>query len=77
METIHIAHVNDLHAHLLAQRQVYTQDNNSFFTFDLGDAVDRAHPLMEATDGQAVIALLNDAQIDAATMKESGAPNNT
>lgn len=68
METIHIAHVNDLHAHLLAQRQVYTQDNNSFFAFDLGDAVDLAHPLMEATDGQAMIALLNDAQIDAATI---------
>src|SRR5699024_2203369 len=71
-------HINDLHSHLekwprivtylQEKRNEYNKTEDSFFAFDLGDAVDRVHPLIEATSGQAMTRFLNEAKIDAATI---------
>ncbi|MFK4567049.1 bifunctional metallophosphatase/5'-nucleotidase [Enterococcus sp. UD-01] len=78
MEEIVILHTNDLHSHLenwpkirrylKNQKQQYTQENKTVITVDLGDFVDRWHPLTEATDGQANVALMNEIGYDAATI---------
>jgi len=78
MEKVSIFHLNDLHSHLemwprissylLSKREEAKHHNDTFFAFDLGDAVDREHPLMEATGGQAMTRLLNAAKIDGATI---------
>lgn len=76
MEKIQIVHTNDLHSHfenfpkitrfIEQSRQKSTADE--FYLFDIGDAMDRAHPLSEATDGQANIAWMNPLHYDAATI---------
>lgn len=78
MERVHIYHTNDLHSHLEKWPQIVsflnkkrsekTNEKETSFVFDLGDAVDRVHPLMEATEGQAMTRLLNQAHIDGATI---------
>ncbi len=78
MEKITIMHTNDLHSHLenwpkirryLEQRQrELAQKGHGAITVDLGDFVDRWHPLSEATNGQANIALMNEVHYDAATI---------
>jgi 5'-nucleotidase len=70
MENIHIYHTNDLHSHLKRwpriqqflsdRRSFHTDANGEFFLFDIGDFVDRWHPLSEATKGQGNIELLNN-----------------
>ena len=67
MEKIRIIHTNDLHSHfenwpkirryLLAAKDDQSVDQT--LTFDLGDFMDRSHPLTEVTDGQINIDLLN------------------
>jgi 5''-nucleotidase/2'',3''-cyclic phosphodiesterase and related esterases len=76
MEKIQIVHTNDLHSHfenfprvkrfIDESRQKSTADD--FYLFDLGDAMDRAHPLSEATNGQANIEWMNPLHYDAATI---------
>jgi len=76
MEKIQIVHTNDLHSHfenfprvarfIEQARKDSTADD--FYLFDIGDAMDRAHPLSEATDGQANIAWMNPLHYDAATI---------
>ncbi|CAJ1194482.1 multifunctional 2',3'-cyclic-nucleotide 2'-phosphodiesterase/5'-nucleotidase/3'-nucleotidase [Companilactobacillus crustorum] len=76
MEKIQIVHTNDLHSHfenfprvkkfIEQSRKNSTADD--FYLFDLGDAMDRAHPLTEATDGQANIEWMNPLHYDAATI---------
>lgn len=78
MEIIHFYHTNDLHSHLSKwprisnflqeERQRITAKGEHFFAFDIGDACDRVHPLIEATDGKAMTSLLNEAGYDAATI---------
>lgn len=78
MEKIILLHTNDLHSHLenwprirryLQQRQKEAVSRNeSVVTVDLGDFVDRWHPLTEATNGQANILLMNQANYDAVTI---------
>lgn len=78
MEKVRIYHINDIHSHLenwptisaflQSERKAYEDKADTLFVFDLGDAVDRVHPLMEATNGQAMTRLLNEAKIDAATI---------
>ncbi|MCO6017155.1 multifunctional 2',3'-cyclic-nucleotide 2'-phosphodiesterase/5'-nucleotidase/3'-nucleotidase [Carnobacterium divergens] len=78
MERIHIYHTNDLHSHfenwpriqefLLEQREYNRQKNEEVLIFDIGDALDRVHPLTEATDGKANIAALNQIHYDGATI---------
>ncbi|WP_137606396.1 bifunctional metallophosphatase/5'-nucleotidase [Lactiplantibacillus daoliensis] len=77
-EQITILHTNDNHSHfenwprirryLADQRQFQQAAGHTVLTVDLGDAVDRAHPLSEATRGQANVQLLNQVGYDAVTI---------
>lgn len=76
MEKIQIVHTNDLHSHFenfpkikrfIEQARANNQADN-FYLFDLGDAMDRAHPLSEATNGQANIEWMNPLHYDAVTI---------
>ncbi|WP_100332176.1 bifunctional metallophosphatase/5'-nucleotidase [Bacillus xiapuensis] len=77
-KTIHIYHTNDLHSHFenwprirrfLQERKSWHQEaGEEVFLFDLGDHVDRSHPLTEGTLGQANVELLNQAQVNAGTI---------
>ena len=77
MEKLTILHTNDLHSHLenwpkirryLDSRRRALQDSSGVLTVDLGDFVDRWHPLTEATNGKANICLMNEAHYDVATI---------
>ena len=78
MERIHLYHTNDIHSHLSKwpriagflreERNRIEDSGDSFFAFDIGDACDRVHPLIEATNGTAMIELMNDAHYDAVTI---------
>lgn len=78
MEKIRLLHTNDLHSHLenwpkirrfLDQRKREAVLNNeTIVTVDLGDFVDRWHPLTEATSGQANVELMNQIGYDAVTI---------
>lgn len=76
MEKIRILHTNDLHSHFehfpKIKRYLNTaqQDNSvdEVFTFDAGDFMDRSHPLSDATEGQANVALMNEFNYDAITI---------
>ncbi|MBO1305325.1 metallophosphoesterase [Enterococcus sp. 669A] len=78
MEKIILLHTNDLHSHLEnwpkirrflhTRQQENQQADQEVITVDLGDFVDRWHPLTEATDGQASVLLMNDIGYDAATI---------
>jgi 5'-nucleotidase len=78
METIHIYHTNDLHSHLkrwpriqhfLTNRRTHHEEaGEEFFLFDIGDFIDRWHPLSEATHGQGNIELLNESRYTAVTI---------
>ena len=68
-DQIAILHTNDLHSHLerwpkirrhlLTRKRQLVRDGHSVLTFDIGDFMDRQHPLTEATFGQANISLMN------------------
>ena len=76
MEKIQIVHTNDLHSHfenfpkikrfIEQSRTASTADE--FYLFDIGDEMDRAHPLSEATNGQANIEWMRPLHYDAATI---------
>ena len=78
MEKITIIHTNDIHSHLenwpkirryLDQRQREAVSiDESVVTVDLGDFVDRWHPLTEATNGQGNVDLMNQGHYDAVTI---------
>lgn len=76
MEKIQIVHTNDLHSHFenfprvkrFIEQSRQTSSADDFYLFDLGDAMDRAHPLSEATNGQANIEWMNPLHYDAATI---------
>lgn len=76
MDRLTIYHTNDIHSQLTywprmaeflshVKRKEGTDD---VLVFDCGDAADRTHPLAEATDGKAIISLLNEAKYDAVTI---------
>ena len=77
-EVIHIYHTNDLHSHLehwpsihklLAERRRWHEEaGDEVFVFDIGDHMDRWHPLSDAAKGKANCLLLNEAGYDAATI---------
>lgn len=77
-EKIYIYHTNDLHSDLtywprianeLREKRAIREEKGDFvLAFDIGDAVDRVHPLTEATDGQAISTLLSEGQYDAVTI---------
>lgn len=78
MEKITLLHTNDLHSHFenwpkirrfLEQRKAALESQGqTVITVDLGDFVDRWHPLTEATNGQGNIALMNQVAYDAITI---------
>lgn len=78
MERITILHTNDLHSHfenwprirryLKTTRQQVMADGATVYTFDLGDHVDRVHPVSEATNGQQNIQLMNQIRYDGVTI---------
>ncbi|EKN63623.1 metallophosphoesterase [Neobacillus bataviensis LMG 21833] len=78
METIYIYHTNDVHSHLehwprisrfLKQKKAsHQQQGEDVFLFDIGDFLDRWHPLTEATKGQGNITLLNECEYTAVTI---------
>ncbi|MDR3190052.1 MAG: metallophosphoesterase [Lactobacillaceae bacterium] len=77
-EEITILHTNDIHSHLerwpkirrylTDKRARLVQDGVSVLTFDIGDALDRQHPLTEATMGQGNVLLLNEVGYDGVTL---------
>ncbi|EMF0081358.1 metallophosphoesterase [Enterococcus hirae] len=79
MEKIVLLHTNDLHSHLenwpkirrfieQKKRENEKKENTTTITVDLGDFVDRWHPLSEATDGQSNVELMNNVGYDAVTI---------
>lgn len=78
MDKISIYHTNDIHSHLATWprtakflreiRSYHEKQQEDVLIFDIGDACDRVHPLTEATNGQAIVRLLNDAHYDAVTI---------
>ncbi|WP_271489374.1 bifunctional metallophosphatase/5'-nucleotidase [Enterococcus sp. 5H] len=78
MEEIVIFHTNDLHSHLenwpkirrylMKQKEAYSDAGKTVLTVDLGDFIDRWHPLTEATNGQANVELMNTINYDAVTI---------
>jgi len=76
--TIRVFHTNDVHSHFetwptlvawLEQRKMeMTERGEASLTFDIGDFIDRFHPISEATIGKANIKLLNEAKYDAVTI---------
>lgn len=78
MEVVHIYHTNDLHSHfkdwprivaLLKERKRWHESvGDPIFIFDIGDHVDRWHPLSDATFGKGNVTLLNSAAYDGVTI---------
>ncbi|WEV44962.1 metallophosphatase [Streptococcaceae bacterium ESL0687] len=72
MEQIKILHINDLHSHFekLPKIERFFRDNKDDHTlaFDIGDNVDRSHPLTEATFGRANVDFLNRLGLTGATI---------
>jgi len=77
-EQIFLYYTNDLHSYFKTWPQVVTyfnkkrierqeREQDSFF-IDIGDHVDRVHPITEATMGKANVKLLNDANYDVVTL---------
>lgn len=77
-DQIAILHTNDLHSHLerwpkirrhlLTRKRQLVRDGHSVLTFDIGDFMDRQHPLTEATFGRANISLMNEIGYDGVTI---------
>jgi 5'-nucleotidase len=77
-ETIHIYHTNDLHSHfehwsrirefLKKRKQWHLDEGEPVYLFDIGDHVDRWHPLSEATLGKGNVDFLNEVGYDAITI---------
>jgi 5'-nucleotidase len=77
-EIIHIYHSNDLHSHLehwpainkllTERRRWHEETGEEVLIFDIGDHMDRWHPLSDGTRGKANCTLLNEAGYDAATI---------
>lgn len=87
-EKITILHTNDIHSHfenwprirrfiLRRREQLNKHPNTTVLTFDLGDAIDRAHPLTEVTNGKANVELLNQIHYDAVTIGNNEGLTNT
>lgn len=77
-DKITILHTNDFHSHfenwpkvrryLQHTKKELESQGQTVITVDLGDAMDRVHPLTEATDGKFNVELLNTVAYDAVTI---------
>lgn len=87
LEKITLYHTNDMHsqlkywpriAHTLKiEKEKAKNLKQSFYSFDVGDAGDRIHPLTEATNGQFISELLNEADYDCVTIGNNEGIGNT
>ncbi|CAK8053773.1 bifunctional metallophosphatase/5'-nucleotidase [Eupransor demetentiae] len=74
MEKITFLHTNDIHSHLevwpriLRFFQEERRQDEHLFAFDIGDAIDRHHPLTDVTRGRANIEIMDEAHYDGATI---------
>ncbi|WP_246945668.1 bifunctional metallophosphatase/5'-nucleotidase [Bacillus pinisoli] len=78
MEQIHIYHINDLHSHfenwpkiagfVREKRKQHDQNQQDMLLLDVGDHMDRFHPITEATLGKANVRLMNELGYDYATI---------
>ena len=74
MNNLRILHLNDLHSHFeqfpVIERffAEQSENRNNVLRFDLGDNVDRMHPLSEATAGKINVELMNRLDLTAATI---------
>ncbi|WP_077619253.1 bifunctional metallophosphatase/5'-nucleotidase [Bacillus sinesaloumensis] len=78
IETLHIYHTNDLHSHfdrwpkitkyITEMRQLHKQNHEEMLLLDIGDHIDRFHPISEASHGKINVELLNQLQYDYATI---------
>lgn len=77
-EKIYLYYTNDLHSHFenwpkivghwKSRKEHHHKLNEPMFLLDVGDHVDRFHPIAEAMGGKANVTLLNDAGYDCATI---------
>lgn len=74
METIQLRHTNDMHSHFGPWPKIKrfllrkAPANTTVFRFDIGDAIDRLHPLTDAALGKANVAIMDEAKYDAVTI---------
>ncbi|SFM38824.1 2',3'-cyclic-nucleotide 2'-phosphodiesterase/5'-or 3'-nucleotidase, 5'-nucleotidase family [Gracilibacillus orientalis] len=78
IEHIHFYYCNDLHSHFdqwpnivhyfNKKKKQHAQADEQSWRIDIGDHVDRFHPIAEAYNGKANVELLNEAGIDFATI---------
>jgi 5'-nucleotidase len=77
-ETIHIYHTNDLHSHfeqwpkianyISQQKSLHSEQNERMLLFDIGDHMDRFHPISEASHGKGNVDFLNKLEYDCVTI---------
>ncbi|SDK07406.1 bifunctional metallophosphatase/5'-nucleotidase [Sediminibacillus albus] len=77
-EKLFLYYTNDLHSHFENFPQIIghfkeeglirKRNNQSYWFIDIGDHVDRSHPIAEAMKGKANVELLNDSDFDLATV---------
>ena len=77
-EQLHLFYTNDLHSNFEQWPRVVSYlkeaiassstENNTTWVVDIGDHMDRVHPISEAFMGKANVELLNDAGYDVVTM---------
>ncbi len=78
MKQLTIWHTNDIHSHLdnwprissflKANKERAKETGENVLFFDIGDFLDRVHPLTEGTSGKANVELLNELPFDAVTI---------
>ncbi|MCH1625552.1 bifunctional metallophosphatase/5'-nucleotidase [Fredinandcohnia sp. SECRCQ15] len=78
IETLHIYHTNDLHSHfdqwpkitkyITDMRQLHSNQKEEMLLIDIGDHMDRFHPISEADYGKTNIQLLNRLDYDYVTI---------
>lgn len=73
-DSIRILHINDLHSHFEHYPQLkravedWSQTDREVIKVDLGDNVDKSHPLSDATAGRFNVVLMNELGINYATI---------
>ena len=73
-ESLRILHINDLHSHFEAYPKIkrffaeHSKTQREGLRFDIGDNVDKSHPLTDVSAGRVNVDLMNDLGIDFATI---------
>src|SRR5690625_498137 len=78
IENINLYYTNDLHSYfdhwsrvatfIKDKKEMCQSKNDSYFLFDIGDHIDRVHPITEATMGKANVELMNELDYDLVTL---------